>query len=32
MPTFNEFSLMLDEYQFDVIALSESWLKDYKYK
>ena len=32
MPTFNEFPLMLDEYQCDVIALSETWLKDYKYQ
>ena len=23
---------MLDEYQFDVIALSETWLKDCKYQ
>ena len=32
MSTFNEFSFMLDEYQFDVIALSETWLKDCKYQ
>ena len=32
MSTFNEFSLMLNDYQFDVIALSETWLKDYKYQ
>ena len=30
MSTFNEFSLMLDEYQFDVIALSDTWFKKYK--
>ena len=30
MSTFNEFSLMLDEYQFDAITLSETWLKDYE--
>ena len=30
--TFNEFSLMLDEYKFDVTDLSETWLKDYKYQ
>ena len=29
MSTFNTFSPMLDEYQFDVITLSETWLKDY---
>ena len=28
MSIFNEFSLMLDEYQFDVIVVSETWLKD----
>ena len=32
MSTYYEFSLMLGEYQFDVIALSETWLKDYKYQ
>ena len=32
MSTFNEFSLMQDEYEFDVITLSETWLKDYKYQ
>ena len=32
MSTFNEFSLMLDEYRFDVIALSQTWRKDYKYQ
>ena len=31
MSTFNVFSPMLDEYQFDVITLSETWLKDYIY-
>ena len=30
MSTFNEFSFMLDEYQFDGITLSETWLKDNK--
>ena len=29
MSTCNAFSLMLDEYQFDVITLSKAWLKDY---
>ena len=32
MSTFSEFSLMLDDYQFDIIALSEKWLQDYKYQ
>ena len=32
MSTFNEFSLMLDKYQFDVITLSQTWLKDYIYQ
>ena len=32
MSTSNEFSLMLDEYQFDVVALSKSCLKDYIYQ
>ena len=26
--TLNKFSLMLDEYQFGIITLSETWLKD----
>ena len=32
MSTFNEFSLMLDEGQFDVTILRETWLKDYIYQ
>ena len=28
MSTFNEFNIMLNEYKFDVIALSETWLQD----
>ena len=28
MSTFNEFSVMLNEYKFDVIALTETWLQD----
>ena len=31
MSTFNEFSLTLDKYQFDVITLSEASLKGYGY-
>ena len=31
MSTFNEFSLTLDKYQFDVITFSETWLKGYGY-
>ena len=26
--TFNEFVMMLQEYQFDIVALSETWLQD----
>ena len=32
MSTFNEFLLMLDEYQFNVITLNETWLQDNKYQ
>ena len=28
MSTFNEFVMMLQEYQLDVVALSETWLQD----
>ena len=28
MSTFNEFNIMLNEYKFDIIALSETWLQD----
>ena len=28
MSTFNEFVMMLQEYQFDIVALSETWLQD----
>ena len=28
MLTFNEFVMMLQEYQFDIVALSETWLQD----
>ena len=31
MPTFNEFSIMLNSYQFDIIAVTETWLQDSKY-
>ena len=26
--TFDEFHVMLNEYQFDIITMSETWLKD----
>ena len=26
--TFDEFHVMLKEYQFDIITMSETWLKD----
>ena len=28
MATFNKFVMMLQEYQFDIVALSETWLQD----
>ena len=28
MSTFNEFSVMLNSYQFDIIAITETWLQD----
>ena len=28
MSTFNEFVMMLPEYQFDIVALSETWFQD----
>ena len=28
MSTFNEFVMMLQEYQFDIVALSKTWLQD----
>ena len=28
MSTFNEFSIMLNSYQFDIIAITETWLQD----
>ena len=32
MSAFNKFSLMLDEYQFDIITLNETWVEDYIYQ
>ena len=26
--SFDEFSLMMNRYQFDIVAVSETWLKD----
>ena len=28
--SFDEFSLMMNRYQFDIVAVSETWLKDNK--
>ena len=28
MSTFNEFVIVLQEYQFDIVTLSEKWLQD----
>ena len=32
MSTFNEFVMMLQEYQFDMVALIETWLQDCSYQ
>ena len=32
MSTFNEFSLMLNSYQFDIIVVTETWLQDTEYQ
>ena len=32
MPTFNEFSFMLNSHQFDIIAVTKSWLQDTDYQ
>ena len=32
MSTFKEFSIMLNSYQFDIIAVTESWLQDTDYR
>ena len=32
MLTFNEFSIMLNSYQFDIIAVTETWLQDTEYQ
>ena len=32
MSTFNEFSIMLNSYQFDIIAVTETWLQDTEYQ
>jgi len=28
MSTYNEFAVVLNDYKFDIIALTESWLRD----
>ena len=32
MSTFNEFSIMLNLYQLDIMAVTETWLQDTKYQ
>ena len=32
MATFNEFSILLNSCQFDIIAVTEMWLQDTKYQ
>ena len=32
MSTFNEFSIMLNSYQFDIISVTETWLQDTEYQ
>ena len=32
MSTFNEFSIMLNSYQFDIIVVTETWLQDTEYQ
>ena len=31
MSTFNEFSILLNTYQFDIVAVTETWLQDTDY-
>ena len=32
MATFNQFSILLNSCQFDIIAVTEMWLQDTKYQ
>lgn len=32
MSTFNEFSIMVNDYKFDIVAVNETWLRDDTYQ